>query len=834
MGIGKQIKFVTWNSCRQNVADNLRCELRNRTHSTLLCVNGTERLQDLSEFGLNGLRHPGEWSRGLCLYVSEHLQHYASVTQGKYSWYGWLRLPDSVDSTGSIITSANIGFICTYRSPSLPSGLNEEYFAEMEKVIDVLRNECELVYILGDLNCYKYRVPKYGSMVVIERQNDATKAYEMFDDSIRGSWHNHYTGPTHFPKQKNIHTAAQLDYIAVVYTGSYPKGSCKTVPGTLSDHDPVVLVVDIPQLRNIKVRYRTEYKFINTNYDLMDSGLLDLASSLSFEPSTIEDDLGYITVYQEWLEECLSNCIKCRKPAAKNGRESHIAVHQNRVLRARRESEEAYNAALADLRAVYSELTERRMRNATRYKCSREFYNWASQIAKPCKVECGKMVMVDKSVKELTDTINANYIAAGLTTRIKQFSWTEVDKEQVSCHLRSFDFEGELRKIVTAPLWFRKCKRSVIDIAKRVIQCIIKSGYYPDSLKRSRADVLPSRTIFQVENPFGKLVEKFFSLPLQIYVDRLKNFAYRQKMSCSSLLLRQFDIFSREDCCVAFNADLVKAFDRLSRINVIKNIDNPLMKEIVRTWMDRKRAPYTIWWRGKLHVIDRSQWNRGVEPGSNLGPLLFIIGLYDPGFYNKSLAKNLYADDGLPIYRTIHSMASDALDFIHFVKSSNMAIHTEGSKAATYMLIGKGTRGFDIKDSTIVLHSNYGDIEISEATTVKQLGINWYVSGKLRKPLIDITCIVSKLKHAATALRGIAPMVKASSALSIVKTYVLSVISTAIVVWFPIVKHNDIGTLNKLRYWYCSVMTYICTDAKDVLGWCNSSKTVREGSSVYM
>ena len=177
-------------------------------------------------------------------------------------------------------------------------------------------------------------------------------------------------------------------------------------------------------------------------------------------------------------------------------------------------------------------------------------------------------------------------------------------------------------------------------------------------------------------------------------------------------------------------------------------------------------------------------------------------------------------------------MASDALDFIHFVKSSNMAIHTEGSKAATYMLIGKGTRGFDIKDSTIVLHSNYGDIEISEATTVKQLGINWYVSGKLRKPLIDITCIVSKLKHAATALRGIAPMVKASSALSIVKTYVLSVISTAIVVWFPIVKHNDIGTLNKLRYWYCSVMTYICTDAKDVLGWCNSSKTVREGSSV--
>ena len=59
------------------------------------------------------------------------------------------------------------------------------------------------------------------------------------------------------------------------------------------------------------------------------------------------------------------------------------------------------------------------------------------------------------------------------------------------------------------------------------------------------------------------------------------NFAYQSDCSTTSLLLRQFDYFAKMEKGYVFNCDLVKAFDKVSRANIYKNISNTCLSSIV-------------------------------------------------------------------------------------------------------------------------------------------------------------------------------------------------------------------------------------------------------------
>ena len=414
---------------------------------------------------------------------------------------------------------------------------------------------------------------------------------------------------------------------------------------------------------------------------------------------------------------------------------------------------------------------------------------------------------------------------------IDQKDWVSEHREELLERLETFDFAQAHSHVDKVPLWFKQCKNSAILITVMVIRQILLMGLYPESLKLSKADILPSRTIFQIYNPVGKLVEAFFVSALDSSVSSLQNFAYRRKLSCTSLLLTEFDWFACEPFIACFNGDLVKAFDRMSRERIYDKIKNPLLASIIWSWMDRTLAPYLIYWRGKYHEIDRSSWNRGVEPGSVLGPILFIIGLDDASHFLEALFKAFFADDGFPLFRTISTMASNAAAFISYIVRNGMEMHLSGSKAATFMLVGPHAKGLDLEYVDITTPG--GSFRCQRVYSTKQVGLSWYVDGYGRA-LVDLDPMIKQLKQAASALRGISGYVLSSDAIMIVKTYIISVVSYAIVIWFPISYHKNPDMLKKLRYWYASVMMYVCMDAKDCLGWCNSSKTMDESASPYL
>jgi hypothetical protein len=193
--------------------------------------------------------------------------------------------------------------------------------------------------------------------------------------------------------------------------------------------------------------------------------------------------------------------------------------------------------------------------------------------------------------------------------------------------------------------------------------------------------------------------------------------------------------------------------------------------------------------------------------------------------------KGFYADDGFPLYHTISDTCSAASAFVSFISRNGMAMHTEGDKAATFMLIGS----WPVSDQTDQLSfSNMDDgtlVTCDRAFRIKQLGLTWCVNDSGRYT-VDLSPLISRLKHAHGAMFSIAKYTMSSTAIHIVKTYIVSVISYAIVIWFPLAFKYSPKSLNELRYWYASIMCYVAMDSKDMLGWCNKSKSMEWDCSI--
>ena len=189
-----------------------------------------------------------------------------------------------------------------------------------------------------------------------------------------------------------------------------------------------------------------------------------------------------------------------------------------------------------------------------------------------------------------------------------------------------------------------------------------------------------------------------------------------------------------------------------------------------------------IYWRGKAYLIYREDWSRGVEPGSVLGPILFIVALDDRSFFCLSILKNIFADDSFPLYKSLKDMNSDAADFINRVYKYQMEIHTQGDKALTFSVFGKGAKEAP-KDT--IIECDVGDIPcILKQTSIKQVGLEFSIDAS-GIPICDMLGKISRLREAGHALRRISRNCLSSTAVHLIKTYIVTVISYAICIWYP-------------------------------------------------
>ena len=261
-------------------------------------------------------------------------------------------------------------------------------------------------------------------------------------------------------------------------------------------------------------------------------------------------------------------------------------------------------------------------------------------------------------------------------------------------------------------------------------------------------------------------------------------------------------------------------------------------------------------------MIDRNGWTRGVEPGSVLGPVVFILGLNDKQHYNLSILKSIFADDNFPLYPMLRDLRTDAALFANWVYDNSMELHRTGEKKWSFSVFGTDVSKLKDLDTTII-ECDIGDLPCERAYGIKQLGLKFDID-KNGIPIVDMSDKIARLKETCGALRRLSPTCLSSTSLHLIKFYVVTVVSYAICVWYPnlfyhknkvdnitrkdkirlakgddperevsrAVKYFCTNSLEELRYWYISTLNYACYDNKTLMGWSNSSKSLARDASV--
>ena len=828
----KKLRFIQWNANnKSNLTPDLGPVLKDTSSNLIFCLNESFSLHNLSIYRLVGVRHQNLLVRGLSLYVSEHLRHYIDYSFSKFTIYGTLHLPSSGKKE-----ALKISFICTYRSPSLSAEQESLFFEDFNEVACKLSKISPLVYVLGDFNAFQYRYMKADTT---KRAHTPpcpnSQAYRSLMNSIPGPANFHFKDEiTHWPHQRSINTCAKLDYLFVIYSGQdFPSGKAR-VWITTSDHRCLILDINVPFLTNIKIKFKNYTKVLNSDYLFIDQMLLNAAKSLKWDSESAWVNFSKLEILRDHLLEAHSLTLPQRRPKGTKNFESKIQILQNKAIIAKAKNDmTSYYLLCQEIREIITLKATTALNNcaADEDKKTGVFYKWAGSILKPEKAETGKFTMINKNVKEMTDPINLNYTDSQPSLPVFRISTIEQRNQLFDACFR-FDFEKELMKVKKAPPWFKNCPFWVGYVARHLAIDIIRNEDYPPILKLCQADILPARSIFQILNPFSKLIERFFTLQLHKLLGDCQNFAYRPNLSTTSLMLLQFDIISRKKLCYGFNGDQMKAFDRLSRRLVYNRIENSALANIMWTWMDRTDSPYFIWWRGHYSEICRDQFNRGVPPGSICGPVTYILGQSDSQIFQEAIWKNLFADDSLPLYQVLSKLADDAEGFSDFCTENGMKMHTEGSKAAVYIAFGKEA-ALD-KTDNILLATLEGPIEVKRSWKIRQLGLDIIAESKTGRASICLERLINKLKHASIAMRSLSEGTITSTMIDLLRTYLISLVSYCIPVWYPILSKYDVETVKSVRYWYYSAVCYTCLESKQLLSWSNSTHKMRKGHSCEM
>lgn len=647
-----------------------------------------------------------------------------------------------------------------------------------------------------------------------------------------------FTGPTHIPRSTASKTkaisAAQLDYI-ICQTSStkYPKGKSKVIIGLeKADHYALSTIINVPNFVPKSITFSPNFRTVEPDYALVDKTLQNLLEHEPINEATADTDFQQIDNLKHILLEETSTVRKISVPNnLSNPFLIRLTILQDKGNKYRKNGDiKRFHEIENQIRATICDYMVAESENASQDMSSSLFHRFADSLAKPMKCDFGKNVMNDRSIEEMATEINNTYFDPNPDDWTTKIPVSESDKSLLLEALYKHDFIEAVENTLKPPKDFKAMKRFEALLCYQLTKSIINTGSYPISLKISRCTILPSRSIFSAYHTESKVVERFFCTLFEDEVEELQNVAYRKNLSCTSLLASQFNAFAIEPTVFSYNADIKKAFNSMSRRSVLDSFKNSHLRNIISDWMDRSWSPYLINWGNSYQEISREIWSSGLEPGSNLGPPLFLKGLKcKDKIYLRAIPgqKNLFSDDGAPLYRAFSTLVSDAVDYIRHTTNLHMKLHNSGDKAMAYMAIGR-------------IDSDLGDVEvqvdnvtykISRTYATRQLGL-FYSVDKSGKYLVSIAHYITKLKNAYFALVFAAKFLPSSVLIIIIKQYLMSVVSYGILIWYPVLwfhKHQD---LDSLRYWYTSLQALASAGCRDVMSWSNRTKTLKVGSSL--
>jgi len=348
----------------------------------------------------------------------------------------------------------------------------------------------------------------------------------------------------------------------------------------------------------------------------------------------------------------------------------------------------------------------------------------------------------------------------------------------------------------------KKLPNSAHEFLAELINCILSTGYYPDSWKKANVIPIPKpgkpsneaknfRPI-SLLNSLSKVLEKVLHVRILEYCDAnhlLPNnqFGFRSKHSTVHALIRLFEEaimgFNDRKITIAAFLDIEKAFDTMwveGLIYKLINLEFPdYLIKIVFSYLKGRS------FRVKLGdvVSDPVLVDDGVPQGSILGPLLFIIFMIDlPTHLNTTLT--VFADDTSTFstrlsQRRAKSNVQSHLHKLHrYYQTWKIRVNVDKSEA---LFIQRSNRGRSTNENACSIEMDGKVIPFKES--VRFLG--YYVQPNLKHN----EHVNRMLLKANTGLHKLYPIMKVNNGVSrevkvkVYLTILRPVLTYAIAVW---------------------------------------------------